>query len=77
MVEKPLDVSGDLRVPFAAYAAATTIVDKLTGLFDRLQPIIWDASDKSEEEIEAALTRLTKGQRVTYAVEQLQMEVGK
>jgi hypothetical protein len=65
----------DLRVPFANYETATTLIEKLTALFARLQPVIWNASDDSEEEMRTALAQLTNGQRMSYAVEQLQMEV--
>lgn len=69
------DLLADLRVPRDTYEAAATLVDKLTAIFARLQPRLWEASEASQAELEAALARLTEGQRATYAVEQLQMEV--
>lgn len=69
-------MSSDLRVPFATYEAADNLIDKLRALFVRLEPVIWEAYDEAEREIETTLARLTRGQRAAYAVEQLQMEVG-
>jgi hypothetical protein len=69
-------MASELRVPFATYRDAPKLVDKLTALFARLQPMLSKACDGSERAIEKALARLTRGQRLAYAIEQLQMEVG-
>ena len=63
----------DLRVPFATYQRAATIIEKLAALFARLQPIMFEA--ESTAEVERALSPLTDGQRALWAVEQLQAEV--
>jgi hypothetical protein len=68
-------MSGDLRVPQADYRAGATLIQKLAAIFARLQPVLWEASESSEQDIEATLARLTTGQRIAYAIEQLQMEV--
>jgi Domain of unknown function (DUF4375) len=64
----------DLRVPYRTYHEAKDEVARVTALFARLEPVMFDA--ETPEEIEAALGNLTAGQRALWAVEQLQMETG-
>src|SRR5215510_10324950 len=63
----------DLRVSFANYQRARTIIEKLDALFARVQPVMFEAD--SPAEVERALAFLTPGQRGLWAVEQLQAEV--
>src|SRR5260221_13884751 len=63
----------DLRVPFATYQQAGSIVDKLEALLSRVQPVMFAAETPGQ--IESTLENLTMGQRALWAVEQLQMEI--
>ncbi len=64
----------DLRVAYSTFVGARDLVGKLTAIFKRVQPVLFSAETASE--VEAALARLTRGQRGVWALEQLQMEMG-
>jgi hypothetical protein len=64
----------DLRVAYSTFEAARGLESKLAALFRRVQPVMFAAETASE--VEAALARLTPGQRSVWAVEQLQLEMG-
>lgn len=64
----------DLRVGYSTFAGARDLVGKLTAVLKRVQPVLLVAETAGE--IEAALSRLTRGQRAVWAVEQLQVEMG-
>ncbi len=69
-----LETFDDLRVPYVDYKAADGIVDRFSALFARVEPVVSNAG--TEKQLEAALARLTEGQRALYAVALLEMEVG-
>ena len=64
----------ELRVAYSTFAGAKDLEGKLAALFRRVQPVMFAA--ESAREVEAALSRLTPGQRAAWAVEQLQLEMG-
>jgi hypothetical protein len=65
----------DLRVRFVTYADAKELTEKLDAIFAHVRQAFWDVSDRTPADIERVLARMTKGQRVMLAVEQLEMEV--
>lgn len=64
----------ELRVAYSTFAAAKNLEGRLAALFRRVQPVMFAAETAGE--VEAALARLTPGQRAAWAVEQLQLEMG-
>ena len=64
----------ELRVAYSTFEAARGLEGKLAALFLRVRPVMFAAETASE--VEAALARLTPGQRAVWAVEQLQLEMG-
>lgn len=64
----------DLRVAYSTFASARGLEARLGALFKRVQPVMFAAETAAE--VEAALARLTPGQRAVWAVEQLQLEMG-